>query len=339
MIEFEAEFHNVDHLEKVPGTEGWRLERFPGQLQKELGIARNHNGQFRSRFAQGCEIRFVTEGDFFEIGLSAGWRDGEVTVWLGDIMHSRHTLKAGEFTVLHIDYPDAFKQVDTSQIPAGRFASQVWRVQFGHGGYVYFHFLDTFGAERRPPKPEEKPEISWAAYGSSITCGHACGQYVNSYVEQAALHLGYDVLNKGLSGSCMGETAAAEYLAGLSVDVVSLELGVNMLAFLEPEEFEARVSRILGEMREKSRAKKIFVIDMFDNRGRIFLNHQDRRYRNFHSFRQIVREQTKKQGDGRMAHLGGETILKSLTWLSGDLLHPSDTGHILMGRELAEKMR
>lgn len=338
VIEFGVEFHNVDHLEKVPGMEGWRLERFPKQMKEELGIPGNHNGRFRSKFVQGCEIRFVTDASFFEIGLSAAWRDQEITVYYGDMMHSRHVLPVGACTVLHIDYPEAFQQVDASQIPRGRFAPCVWRIQFGNGGYGYFHYLDTYGKKVRPPKKEEKPSVTWAAYGSSITCGYVSNLYGNSYVEQAAISLGYDVLNKGLSGSCMGEGIMAEYLAFLPVDVLSLELGVNMLSFLEPDTFSNRVSHMIKTLTRNSPAKQIFVIDMFGNRGKILTDHGDRRYRNYQAFRRIVKEQAAQWGDERMVYLDGECILKSLTWLSTDLLHPSDMGHIRMGRELAALM-
>lgn len=339
MIEFGVEFHNVDHLEQVSGVEGWRLERFPKQMKEELGIPENHNGRFRSKFVQGCEIRFVTDASFFEIGLTAAWRDEEVVIYYGDQMHSRHVLSAGNHTTLHIDYPEALRQVDSNQIPRGRFGPNVWRIQFGNGGYVYFHYLDTYGAKVRPPKKEEKPPVVWAAYGSSITCGYVSNLYGNSYVEQAAGKLGYDVLNKGLSGSCMGEAVMADYLAGLPVDVISLEIGVNMLSFLEPDEFSARTGYMIKTLKKDSQAKRIFVIDMFDNRGRLLLNHNDRRYKNFHEFRRIVKEQVEDLGDERMVYLNGDSILKSLTWLSTDLLHPSDMGHIQMGSELAALMK
>lgn len=63
------------------------------------------------------------------------------------------------------------------------------------------------------------------------------GEMTVSYIEQAAMHLGWDVLNKGLSGSCMCEEAIAEGLAALDVDVLSLEIGVNMLVPFDEEAF------------------------------------------------------------------------------------------------------
>lgn len=339
MVEQNLEFHNVDHLEHVPGMSGLRLERFPEHFRKELGIPENHNGQFRAKRAHGCEIRFVTEARYFDICLTAVEADIDIVVYYGDNMHSKYTLKEGICSVLHIEYPEMYHQVDTAQIPRRRFASYVWRIQFGMNGYVYFHYLDTFGYNHRPPKKEEKPATLWAAYGSSITCGSVTTLYSNCYIEQAAHHLGYDVLNKGLSGSCMCEKAAADYLAKLPVDVLSLELGVNMLIPFEEEEFRQRVNYLLSRVKEESPAKRIYVIDIFKNRGPILLNRENNQYRHYEPFKKLVRELVQEMKDDRMVYFDGHDILLDETYLSTDLLHPSDQGHICMGRNLADRIR
>lgn len=339
MIAYDLEFHNVDHLESVSGMSGLRLERFPEHFKRELGIVDNHNGQFRAKRAHGCEIRFVTEAQYFDIALTAVEADVDIVIYYGDMAHSKHTLKAGVCSVIHVEYPEIYKQVDVEKLPKGRFAPYVWRVQFGMNGYIYFHYLDTYGYGHRPLMEEEKPEISWAAYGSSITCGSVTTLYSNSYIEQAAVHLGYDVMNKGLSGSCMCEPAVADYLASLPVDVLSLELGINMLSFFEKEEFESRVQYLLQKMKEKSPAKEIFVIDMFCNKAPLLKDHTTRQYRNYPVFKEIVKRHVEEAEDNRMIKIDGNVVAADETYLSVDLLHPSDQGHILMGRNLAEQMK
>ncbi len=339
MIAYNLEFHNVDHLERVPGMSGLRLERFPEHFKRELGISDNHNGQFRAKRAHGCEIRFVTEAKYFDIGLTAVEADVDIVVYYGDMMHSGYTLKAGVCSVIHVEYPEIYKQADVKRLPKGRFAPYVWRVQFGMNGYIYFHYLDTFGYEHRPPLAEEKPEVLWAAYGSSITCGSVTMLYSNSYIEQAALHLGYDVMNKGLSGSCMCDPAAADYLASLKADVLSLELGVNMLIPFEKDEFESRVRYLLQKVLQESPAKEIFVIDIFRNRGPLLTDRSDPQYRNYFVFKEIVKRLAGEMKDDRVTAIDGHDIAADETCLSTDLLHPSDNGHILMGRNLAERMK
>lgn len=336
MIEQDLEFHNVDHLEQVMGMEGWRMERFPEHFKRELGIPGNHNAQFRAKRVHGCEIRFVTKALFFDVCLTAVAEDIDIVVYCGDMVHSRHTLKKGVRTVLHIEYPEVYRQVEVKKLPKGRFSPWVWRIQFGMNGYGYFHYVDTYSYSRRPPKREEKPELLWGAYGSSITCGSVTALYSNSYIEQTAMHLGYDVMNKGLSGSCMCEEAVACYLAELPVDVLSLELGVNMLIPFEAEEFAQRVRNLLGKVKEKSPAKSIYVIDIFPNRSPLLLNHKDNQYRHYECFKEIVKNLVEEIEDSRIVHIDGAQVAEDFTCLSTDLLHPSDQGHIRMGRRLAE---
>lgn len=336
MIFEELEFHNVDHLSPAARLPGLRIERFPESMRHELGIYGNWNARFRVSRAHGCEIRFVTEAPYFDVTLMAVEHDVDIIVYRGDMMHEKHTLRAGALTVLHVEHPPVYRQVDEDRLPRGRFAPNVWRIQLGMNGYVHFCGLDTFGFARRPPEAGEKPGVSWAAYGSSITCGSVTTLYSNSYIEQAALRLGWDVMNKGLSGSCMCEEAIAGYLAGLDVQALSLEVGVNMRVPFEEEAFRARVRRLFETVREKSRARRVYCIDIFANRAPILLDRQSGQYRHEEPFREIVRELVKETDDSRFVHIDGRAIARNLTYLSTDLLHPSDQGHILMGQNLAE---
>lgn len=339
MIDQNIEFHNVDHLERREGIEGLQLKRFPEAVRLALGLPVKHPGRFRADRVHGCELRFVTEAGYFELALTAAVEDVDVSVYCGDITHSVHRLKAGVLTVLHIERNEILESVREEQIPKGRFSFPVWRVAFGLGGDVYFHWLDTFGFGHRPPLAEEKPKLTWAAYGSSITCGAACQLYSNCYLEQAALRLGVDVENKGLSGSCLCEPEVSDYLASLQVDVASLEVGVNMMLRFTDEEFHKRLSYLLETMKT-NRAQKIFVIDMFPNKGLITADMGSSNYRHYRSFKEITRElvgQIRRE-DERFVSVKGEDVMKELTYLSADLLHPSDNGHILMGGNLAEIM-
>lgn len=336
MIEQNLEFFNVDHLEAVQGMSGLRLERFPEPFCSQLGITNNRNGRFRAKRVHGCEIRFVTEAPYFDIALSAMEADIDVTVYYGELAHGTYRLLAGKVTVIHVEKHAIFNTVEEAMVPAGRFAPGVWRIQFGMNGNAYFHYLDTFGHGYRPPEPGEKPGAVWAAYGSSITCGSVTTLYSNCYIEQAAMRLGLEVMNKGLSGSCLCEEFAAEYLASLPVSILSLEIGVNMIPFLGEEEFERRVKLFLDTV-SRTQAKRIYVIDIFPNKGLITVDHDAPYYVRYRSFREIlgrlVGEMRKR--DARFIPVPGEAVAPDLTCLSTDLLHPSDNGHIRMGENLA----
>ncbi len=339
MVYQDIEFFNVDHLQEVSGMVGLRMDRFPYEFSRTMGESFNHNARFRGQRVHGCEIRFVTEASYFEIGLTAAEGPIDIVIYRGDRVHEKHTLQPGVCSVLHVENPPISKLVDISQVTSSRFAPDVWRILFGVNGYAYFHYLDTYGYGHRPPKKEEKPSVSWAAYGSSITCGHVTTMYTNSYLNQAALRLGYDVLNKGLSGSCFCEKQAADYLAGLDVDVLSLEIGVNMVESFSAEDFEIRCRYLLEKIKRDRKAKKVYVIDMFPNKGVIALDHQSKYYVNYRRFKQIVRSLMNDCADENMILVHGEDVLKDFSYLSTDLLHPSDEGHVLMGENLAKIMR
>lgn len=209
MIDQDLEFHNVDHLERVSGMEGLRLERFPARFKQELGIPENHNAQFRAKRVHGCEIRFVTEALYFEVCLTAVETDIDIVIYCGDMMHSKHTLKAG----------------------------------------------------------------------------------------------------------------------------------VNMLVPFEKEEFEKRVRSLLWAVKEKSPARNVFVIDIFTNRSPILKNHEDNQYRHYGCFKEVIKKLVEETADDRIVHIDGAKVAEDLTYLSTDLLHPSDQGHIRMGIKLADIMK
>jgi lysophospholipase L1-like esterase len=67
----------------------------------------------------------------------------------------------------------------------------------------------------------------WIAYGDSITEGWVASGPAFGWTAIAARQYGLDVVNLGYAGSCRGEIASAEQIAGLPADVISLAYGTN----------------------------------------------------------------------------------------------------------------
>ena len=130
-------FHNCEELEPLHGLAGLRLQRFPAALRDTLGFKSHSRGRFFSHRASGCELRFVTDGKFVRVFLSAMESDAEVIVYRGDHAHSRHVLKAGVVTGLFLEDPSPFAQVDPSMLRRHRFAPQVWRISRATMPYVW----------------------------------------------------------------------------------------------------------------------------------------------------------------------------------------------------------
>jgi hypothetical protein len=280
-------------------------------------------------------LRFVTEGKFIRLHLSALEADTAVTVYCGDWVHSRHTLRAGVVTSLFLEDPPFFSQVTGAMLKVRRFAPQVWRVTFHQDAIVLYHHLDAFGHTVRPPQHGEIPALTWLAYGSSITFGGNAFHAPNAYLLHAAERLGVDVLNKGLPGSCFCEAPMAEYLAGLKWDFATLELGVNLAELATPEEFKTRAVSLIDKLHNQHLDRAVFVVDIYPNRADYTLSPSDPAAQNNPRFREILRRHVAEKNHPSLRHLEAKAILDDLTGLSVDLLHPSDAGHLQMGERLA----
>ena len=336
LVHEHIQFHNVAELEPVTGLAGRRLQRFPAVVRAHLGFKSHTRGRFYAHRATGCELRFVTDGRFVRVTLSAIEADATAFVYRGDLAHSRHELKAGVTTTLFLEEPPFFSQVETSSLRALRFAPAVWRVAFNQDAIVHYHHIEAFDHALRPPRADELPTRTWLAFGSSITFGGNALLASNTYVQQAARRLGVDALNLGLPGSCLCEPTTADYLAQRADwHFATLELGVNLTELATPAEVEERVRHLLATVAHANPAKPIFVIDIFPNRADAALDRASPSAQNTARFRQIVRRAVTELASPHVRHLDARAILPDFTGLSSDLLHPSDEGHLAMGERLA----
>ena len=339
LIHDQIAFHNVEELEVVPGFSGLRLQRFPSSVRNAFGFKDHSRGRFFSHRASGCELRFVTEGRFVRLSISALDSDAEVIVYCGDRAHSRHFLKAGVITSLFLESPPFFQQVDPAMIRHDRFAPQVWRVTFNQDAVILYHHFDDYGHEVRPPQADELPSKTWLAYGSSITFGGNVFFSPNAYVQRAALLLGVDVMNKGLPGSCMCERETAEYLACAAWDFATLELGVNMTELATPEEFSQRANALIDLIHSTNPKRQIFAVDVYNNRADHLFDRLNPSAINTPLFREAIKNHVAQINDPMVRHIPADSILKDTLGLSVDLLHPSDEGHLSMGENLANALR
>lgn len=327
------EFHNVEELEEKDGLNGVFLQRFPSELRKSLGVGENARGRYFSQISQGCEIRFVSAAPFIRLSLSAWETEGQVSVYLGDFFYSSYKIAQGTVTTLHLEYPQRLKAIDKNICSQGRFSSLVWRICFDKEACYSFNGIDSFDFEIRKPYESEKPKYKWLAYGSSLTTGSRLIRYKNSYVERASRLLGFDVFNKGITGTCFLEPSIADYLSQLKDwDIASLELGINMILGFNALDFSRRVENLLIKF---SRAEKpVFVIGVlpFYNAYTMSENLMTKSI----EFNNIIKEKIKLIGSPYIHYYEPNEMLNDYTLLGCDLIHPSDDGHILMGDNLSK---
>jgi hypothetical protein len=332
-------FHNVEELEAVSGFAGLRLQRFPQEVRESLGFKHHSRGRFFAHRATGCELRFVTDGKFVGLSMTAMERDAVAIVYRGDWVHSQHVMKAGQITSLFLEDPSEFAKVAPDMLKPRRFAPQVWRITFNQDAILHYHHLETYGHMVRPPHPDETPATIWMAYGSSITYGGNALHAPNAYVQHAARKLKVDVVNKGLPGSCLCEPVVAEYLATDFWDMATLELGVNLAELATPDEFQQRAGALIEQVHGNNESRPVFVLDVYSNRADHSLNPSDLAAQNNPHFREIIQTLVTSKPRPNLHYIPATEVLTDLTGLCADLVHPSDEGHIAMGEELANRIQ
>jgi lysophospholipase L1-like esterase len=334
MQAYQMEFHNVAELEENPLRSGLKLQRFPQSIRYSM----SDQGRRVSTHSSGCEIRFVTDATKIRITLEALEIAGDIVVYKGDFVHSQHKLQPGVRHTILLEQPEKFSAIKPEFLQGGRFSADVWRVFTGRFNAI-FHEIDTFGHDLRPPHADELPKLRWLAYGSSITDGGSAFNNVHTYIQTAARLLKVDILNQGLSGSCLCEKEVVDYLVGREDwDIATLELGINMRGRFNPEEFKRRTTYLIEQITHKHPDKPIAVITTYPNFANWYKEPDEASSRD-DAFRQILRELVAAQEHPNLHLIEGSDVLTDPMGHSCDLLHPSEAGHIQMGYNLAGKLQ
>ena len=325
-------FHNIEELEKKENISGLFLQRFPHAVREKL----YSHARLIATQSVGCEIRFVNE-DKNELRLAIGvWGQGDVAIFKGDYLYETIHFEGSKDHIMLLAEPERFKDVafETLNSKQSSFSSNVWRICFGRLNGI-FYGLENFGFDVRPPRADEVPKKKWLAYGSSITQGMKSSSYWNSYIAQTAQRLQVDVCNKGMGGSCFIEPEMADYIAeGIEWDFATLELGVNVRSEYTPDEFEKKVRYMTKKLLET--AKPFAFITIYPNRHTYFVNSVCSISVNERAFNNILARVAKEYN---IPLINGESILDDFSYLSADLIHPSDFGHMKMAENLETVLR
>jgi hypothetical protein len=326
LAEIPAFWHNCPGPEAREGLPGYSLPRYPLAVRRELNPA----ARWMAQDSCGVELRFHTEAPAVRVTVGAHGGPGEVLVWRGDFFHQRQSLPADTPVMLTLDAGDRLPRLPPGTPLRRRFPVGLWRIEFGRGCGV-FYGLDAGGLSVRPPAPDEVPARRWLAYGSSITHATPSG-----YVQQAARRLGVDALNKGLSGSCHAELAAADhFLTGERWDFLSAELGVNMRGEFPPEAFAERAGAFLDRLRRGRPDARLSVLTHFTNAQHYPHDPAAEMVRRQEAFDAFLRQWVGAQPPSLVRLIEGRDLLDDLTLLTTDLLHPAEAGQARMGENLA----
>ena len=321
MIYDQMEFYNVVEMESSPLYPGLTMHRFP--LAVRSSISANPANLSRS-----CEIRFFLDDEKKQSGavyLLARDMEGEAVVFYGDY-ESPHPVKLpiGVITPVPIQMP-----AEIAQLPQGRYPNRLCRVFLNNRSHINYIGREYFSC--RPPEADEVPKKVLVGHGSSITHGGVARANCQCYLQLTGRMLGMDVKNLGVSGGCLVNKEMADYLATqVEGDVFFLELGINVLGRYTPEEFEEKVFYTLETVAKGHPRQPVFVTGLYPFRN------ADEKYQ---AFQASVKKAALELKLPNLHYLDPWKLLPDFTGLSTDGCHPTDYGHMLIARNLADAIR
>lgn len=332
MIHDQIEFHNVAELATVPGANGLAMYRYPSDLFPALTPQGNH----MAATSTGVELRFVSAPSLLALTLSARSNTAfsagaKVEIFRGDLHIATEMIPDGATRTLKLTTSE-LQPMRAGTFDSWNFAPDLWRVVCS-GATVFYHGLNTAGQPCRPPRAGEVPEKRWLAYGSSITYA------TPGYASHAARHLGVDLINKGLAGSCNCEPELVDYLASLQDwDFATLEICTNMADTFSEAGFEERARYLVTTLRAAAPDKPLVLITMFPT-GNYYVQEPNDYTKKGEAFRKILRTVAADLNDPLIHLIEGNQVGTNLSQLSPDLLHPTPDGHQDMGANLAVLLR
>lgn len=218
----------------------------------------------------GVRLDFVTTSTVWELDLlETGLRfDGEprrpaiLDVFSNGALTSRdlrqgHTIVVGEGATSFV--PGGLQ---TLRFDLGRGEKRVeaWLPQAAITEVRGFR-LEVGAALVAPPEGGRR----WAHYGSSISHGMEAAGPARTWPALVARRAGLDLLNLGLAGECHLDGFVARVLGEASADLISLELGINVVSLdtLRQRTFPGAVHTFLDILRDAAPTAPVLVISPF----------------------------------------------------------------------------
>ena len=316
-MEFKGiELHNVREL--IKGEYGYVLSRLPSRLGDVI--------KGDPKTASGVELRLVpideevkirikrvlpgaTVANLYYGSIQSGWQELYKTIF-GDVT---------EIIVKRSPRIEVIKGF--SESIGAPFSPEVVRIVLQSGQY---ELIDVEG-ECRVPTAEELPKKTYLAYGSSITHGSLSITPCRSYPFLVAEALGADYLNFGYAGSAMLEREMADFIADeCEFDFASIEMGINMLKTVSPEDLRTRVKYFVSRIATAHPTKQIYCTDIFYHSADFLKPNDETSTTNV--FRKIIKETVLSLNLPNITYIDGLSLLSGCQYLSEDTTHPNAEG-------------
>jgi lysophospholipase L1-like esterase len=323
MIHRNVELYNVAELLLTENGVGKYVTRIPNNLRVTLNPA----AETTALQSAGCEVRFNIEDKSAKITLSCDGL-GIAEVFQGNFHVSWHCI-VSKPTEVTMSLPDNISFLEKVAKQKGlTFDPRLTRVILPV--FSQIRILDIEGKTSLPRK-DQTPKTKYLAYGSSITHGASALRPTGAYAMRMAQHLGVDLINLGFGGGAHCEKQIGDYIAERDDwDFVSLEMGINMIGEFSTEKFTKRVEYFVERIAKAHPDKWVFAMDLFT-----FAADYDPASMKQNEFRKAVRNAVNKLNMPRLIYVDGREILKTVSGLTFDLVHPSPAGMEEMASNLS----
>jgi lysophospholipase L1-like esterase len=342
--------HNI--AEVIPGDHGGvSLQRVPEAVRQQL----EPPAQEKTLWAGGAEIRFVMNAPTATVTVSLSAESEPnalaqndpptVSVYFGPFANKPRRYEIGiEPTTITIEVEETIRErfLALASGSGSKFAFHpgVVRLVMYRGKFT----LHAVHGDVRPPHAAELPDLTMLTYGTSITHGSVASGFHLTYAAQTAWRLGVDLVNLGVGGACLCETAFADYIAGREDwDLATLALSVNMIGRgFSLQEFGERVGYLVERVAASSPGRPVFCITIYPYFGD-FGYPQPEAKAPADEFRLelegIVARLAASGSVPRVQLIPGPSLLTDPGGLSVDLIHPADHGMLQMGENLAARLQ
>jgi len=335
MIYGNADLFNAEQLVDIPGIPGKVLNRFSVHAIAGLDSGEDRRGPITQAYGSGIEIRFVSESNTVDIYLGAWDNDGYINISNGDYDNASVYLPEGKLICVTLEKHPRLARMK-AKAPE-RFSRNVWRITYLKRFTPVFSHIDGKGGIIRAPEPDELPEKTMLAYGSSITFGAGTGPMSNlTHMQIVARRLGLQVMNKSMPGSCFCEMSYGDYLSDITADFYYYELGGNMRLRHSPEDFKKRATHIVSETRRKNPSAPIMLLTIYPLLKSIPDEDNEKASRVIGEYDRILEELA--VSDENIYLIDSAGILNDTRLLSFDGLHPSSYGNMVMADRIYDKI-
>jgi len=307
----------------------------------------------------GVRLEFETDADFIEIdALETGLqfigeprRAAILDLVCGGVTKSAeltqgHTIVVDGTKVAFVPGTPGTVRFD---LPPGRSHLALWLPQSAMTEVQGIRI--SAGAEVSAPI---SPKRTWAHYGSSISHGMEAAGPSRTWPALVAESLGLSLTNLGVAGQCHLDGFVARSLRDGHFDVISLEIGVNIIAAdtMRRRTFGVAVENFLDTIRDANPTTPLIVISpiysalletMPGPLLRKAAKHYERQERpcalndgalTLQSARTVIEtivSRRKSAGDSALHYIDGLSLFGTDdAALMPDQLHPDEAGHVLL---------